>query len=248
MPQLTSACEINPFLLFCPFSFLFFFVCLGRQNRTTHIWHSLPIPLPFSFCRAALRGGRQFHASARADARILASDPIDPVCATLLVSDLSEEKKPLLNISPFFSFFRFLHAFHPCFFHVCALIDFRPFLQRERGHELVEATKKSMSAEELLKVIPEYDGLIVRRCVLRRVRVLFFLSSRKSENIVLATQVRYSMNGIITSQYRCNVDIVVHACMLAFHFLCTKYQVRSSFREYLFPTFWLAKNNSPRLP
>ncbi len=37
--------------------------------------------------------------------------------------------------------------------------------QRERGHELVAADKTSYPVDELLKVIPEYDGLIVRRLV-----------------------------------------------------------------------------------
>lgn len=36
-------------------------------------------------------------------------------------------------------------------------------LQKERGHELVEANKTTIPVPELLKIIPDFDGLIVRR-------------------------------------------------------------------------------------
>lgn len=49
--------------------------------------------------------------------------------------------------------------FSPLFFSPL----FRPLYQRERGHELVEAAKTTFPAAELMKMIGDFDGLIVRR-------------------------------------------------------------------------------------
>jgi hypothetical protein len=39
-------------------------------------------------------------------------------------------------------------------------------VQRKRGHELVEASKTTFPVAELLKMVGEFDGLVVRRWVI----------------------------------------------------------------------------------
>lgn len=113
---------------------------------------------PFHLLPCRLRAGaRPLHSSARLDAKILASDPIDPICGAVLVSGVrvgpAGQELARLGVrsagrvcSP---------SLTPPHSHRAA--------QKERGHELVEANRMSIPVAELLKMIPDFDGLIVRR-------------------------------------------------------------------------------------
>lgn len=100
----------------------------------------------------ALRA-RSLHSSAALRARILAADPIDPICGQIFVR-ATGLRAPA----------RLLHARIVLTAHLALL--FPP--QRERGHEVVEASKSTFPVAELMETIGNYEGLVVRLLLFAR--------------------------------------------------------------------------------